>query len=172
MDIRRVARILWPVPALAAQLWLAGCASPQSAAEARGAIRAELEAYYADFSDRDWEAFASHFWPGADITTTWQPPGEDSVRVVPTPVAEFVAQAPMGPGSREIFEERMLHAEINVFGNLAQAWVRYRARFGDPGDVSHWEGIDAFSFLRVGGDWKIASLVFAADPGGPGPAEP
>ena len=40
------------------------------------AVRDLLEAYYDDFSVRDWDAFAGHFWPGADITTVWQPPGE------------------------------------------------------------------------------------------------
>ena len=35
----------------------------------RGEVLAELRRYYADFSARDWEAFASHFWKGATITT-------------------------------------------------------------------------------------------------------
>lgn len=129
----------------------------------RAEIVAELEAYYGDFSARDWEAFSSHFWPGATITTVWRPPGEEGERVVVTPVPEFVERAPEGPGSREIFEERMEGAELRVSGPLAQAWARYSARFGDPGAIAEWRGTDAFTLMKHDGRWKIVSLVFAAD---------
>ncbi len=144
-----------------------GSAATQAASEgqssAKDSVRAELLAYYSDFSARDWPAFASHFWPGADITTIWQPPGEDRMRVDPTSVEEFIAAAPRGPGSRSIFEERMISFEVRIFRNLAQAWVRYHARFGEPGDILEWEGIDAFTLLELNGQWKIAALVFAGD---------
>lgn len=122
-----------------------------------------LRAYYSDFSARDWTAFADHFWPGGTITTIWRPDGADSAQVHVSTVGEFVAQAPAGPGSRSIFEETMLESRIRVSGGLAQAWVRYRARFGDPGDVMEWEGTDAFTLLQHGGRWRIVSLVFAGD---------
>ena len=131
--------------------------------DARAEVLAELEAYYADFSARDWEAFSDHFWPGATITTVWRPPGEDADRVVVTSVPEFVERAPQGPGSREIFEERMTEAEVRVSGGLAQAWASYAARFGDPGEVTEWEGTDAFTHLEHDGRWRIVSLVFASD---------
>lgn len=150
---------------------LAGCGAPAPPAEegstARDATRAEivaeLEAYYADFSARDWEAFADHFWKGGTITTVWRPPEEESERVVVTTIPDFVARAPEGPGSREIFEETMLGAEVRVTGNLAQAWARYAARFGDPGDVMEWEGTDAFTLMKHDGRWRIVSLVYAGD---------
>ena len=129
-------------------------------------ILAELRSYYRDFSARNWSAFAAHFWPGAAITTIWQPPGEDTARVVATSIPDFVAQAPRGPGSRAIFEERMLEARIASTADLAQAWVRYRATFGDPGHVSEWEGTDAFTLLRHRGRWRITGLTFLAS--GPG----
>lgn len=139
-----------------------------SEASARRAVVEELERYYADFSARDWEAFSDHFWPGATITTVWRPPGEEDERVVVTPVPEFVAQAPEGPGSREIFEEEMLEAEIRVSGGLAQVWARYSARFGDPGSVSEWEGTDAFTLLEHDDRWRIVSLVYAPEDEGHG----
>lgn len=130
----------------------------------RGAVLTFLESYYDAFSDRDWERFAEHFWPGATITTVWQPPGEPEPRVTVTTVPEFVRQAPEGPGSREIFEERMLAAELHVRGTLAQAFARYRARFGDPGEIAEWEGIDSFSLLHHDGEWRIVALSFASEP--------
>ncbi len=123
-------------------------------------VLAELRSYYRDLSARDWTAFRDHFWPGATIATRWQPPGEDSTRVWMTSVPEFVAAAPLGPDSREIFEESMVDARIHMTGDLAQAWVVYRARFGDPGAVAEWEGIDAVSMMRHGGRWRIVSLAF------------
>lgn len=137
--------------------------SPASSDSLRSVILKELDSYYADFSARNWERFSSHFWPGATITSIWQPPGADSERVVVTPVPEFVARAPEGPGSRQIFEEERLGAQMRISGRLAQVWARYRARFGDPGDVAEWEGIDAFTLMRHQGRWKIVSLVFASD---------
>ena len=125
-------------------------------------VLAELRAYYRDLSNRDWVLFASHFWEGATITTIWQPPGAAEREVWHTTVPEFVAAAPQGPGSREIFEESMLDARIRVAGDLAQAWVRYRARFGDPGSVEEWEGVDAVTLMRHEERWRIASLAFVS----------
>lgn len=145
-------------------LFVAGCAHRSVSADATEATQREIleavEAYYADFSARDWEAFASHFWPGATLTTIWQPSGEDARRVVVTGLDEFVAQAPQGPGSREIFEERMLGAEVLAHGNLAHVWARYEARFGDPGEIAEWRGIDAFTLMRHDGEWRIVSLSY------------
>lgn len=137
-------------------------AGAQEDARTRAAVRAELERYYADLSARNWDAFADHFWPGAELVTIWQPPGEDEERVVYTSVPDFIRSAPAGPGSREIFEERMLEVEIRIQGPLAQAWTRYTARFGDPGDVQSWEGTDAFTLLNHDGRWRITALAYAA----------
>ncbi len=130
---------------------------------ARAEVLAELRQYYADFSARDWEAFASHFWKGASITTVWQLPGEPAERVVVTSIPDFVAQAPAGPGSKPIFEEKMTGAEVRVFQNLAHVWARYDARFGDQGSVMEWSGIDAFTLMKHEGRWKIVALVFSAE---------
>lgn len=130
-------------------------------------ILTELRSYYRALSGRDWEAFASHFWPGATLTTVWQPAGEDAARVVTTSVPDFVAQAPLGPGSRSVFEETMREARIRTVGDLAQAWVRYQARFGDPGDLAEWEGVDAFTLMRRDGRWRIVALAYVATTGGP-----
>ena len=129
----------------------------------RAEVLVELRQYYADFSARDWEAFVSHFWKGATITTVWQPAGEPAERVVVTSIPDFVAQAPAGPGSKPIFEEKMTGAEVRVFQNLAHVWARYDARFGDPGSVMEWSGIDAFTLMKHDGSWKIVALAFSAE---------
>jgi hypothetical protein len=153
-------------------LWMASCTAPPagsprsvSAADlvSRAAILDELDRYYSDFSARRWSAYASHFWPGATITTAFQPQGESAERVVVMPIAEFVAKAPQGPGSQPIFEERMTQADVRVEGDLAQAWTRYTVKFGRPEKLSEWTGADAFTLMRFDGKWRIVSLVFAGD---------
>lgn len=126
----------------------------------RREVMAEVEDYDSDFSARDWPAFATHFWPGATLTTVWQPPGEPAPRVMAVTVPEFVAKAPEGPGSRPIFEERMTGADVRLSGNLAQVWASYVARFGDTGAVQTWRGIDAFTLMKHDGRWRIASLAY------------
>ncbi len=123
-----------------------------------------LSAYYQAFSDRDWDRFAGHFWPGATLTTVWQPPGAPGEMVVITSLADFVAKAPEGPGSREIFEERMSAAAVLLAApDLATVFARYYARFGDPGAVHRWEGTDVFTLMRFNGEWRIVALAYASD---------
>lgn len=138
-------------------------AVPPTGGPLPAAVRERLVGYYDDLSDRDWDAFRTHFWERATITTRWQPPGEDAVRVVVSTVDEFVAKAPEGPGSQPIFEERMTSLTGTARGDLAVAWAGYRARFGAPGDVQEWTGTDVFTLLRHDGRWRIVSLTFAPE---------
>lgn len=132
----------------------------------RDQVLAVVEQYYDDFSAREWDRFLDHFWPGATLTTPWQPPDDSVVRVIATTVEDFVAQAPLGPGSRAIFEERMDSSRVRGSAHLAQVWAWYSARFGDPGVVSAWSGVDAFTLVRHEGRWRIATLVYVSDSGG------
>jgi len=129
----------------------------------RDEILQEVRNYYSDFNARNWTAFAEHFWPGATLTTTWQPPPETPPRVVVTSLPEFLAQTAQGPDSKPIFSGRMLDAEVHAFQDLAQAWARYQARFGEAGKVEEWTGLDAFTLMRHQGRWKIVSIAFARD---------
>jgi len=134
-----------------------------SEADLRAEVLLEVERYYDDLSARNWSAFADHFWPRATLTAIWQPPAERSLQVYTSSVAEFVARAPEGPDSKEIFDERMTSAEIRLVGTMAQVWARYDARFGDPGNVSEWSGIDAITLMKHRGRWRIASMAYAPD---------
>ncbi|HKK92857.1 MAG TPA: nuclear transport factor 2 family protein [Longimicrobiales bacterium] len=126
-------------------------------------VRAALEQYYADFSARDWDAFASHFHEGATMSTVWMPAPEATPALQISTIPEFVEQAPDGPGSQPIFEERMTDVDIRVSGDLATAWSRYDARFGSPDELMEWSGIDAFTLIRHAGRWRIVSLAYVSD---------
>ena len=151
---------------------IAGCASapvPATSSHdpnelaAREEIVLALHRYYADFSARKWNAFATHFWPGATITTIWRPPGESTERVVVTTIDRFIELTPQGPDSKAVFEERMTSADVRVQGTLAHVWAKYDAKFGDPGQVAEWSGIDAFTLMKHDGRWKIVALAFAGE---------
>jgi hypothetical protein len=148
---------------LAAVLTTLAVTLPGCASAAKQEIRAELESYYADFSARDWDAFESHFWPGATLATIWQPPGQPAPMVEIVTIPEFLARTDEGPDSMPIFEERMTGAFIIVDGPLAQAWVDYDAKFGEEGDLFEWSGIDAITLLRHAGEWRIVSISYASD---------
>lgn len=168
------------VAAVAVTVLAAACTRPEPAAEEmappqevvtpdsiRDQVLAVVEQYYADLSNRDWPNVRGHFWPGAILTTIWEPPGEPAERVVSTTIEAFIEQAPQGPGSREIFSESMTTAFVRGNNDLAQVWAGYDARFGDPGDIQEWSGIDAITLIRFEGSWRISSIAYATTDGGP-----
>ena len=139
----------------------AGTASEAvEAARTEAEVRAVLLRYYADLTARDWPAVREHFWPAGAYATVWQTPGQPRALVEIVPVDTFIARAPQGPDSKPIFEERLTDVVVRSHGNLAQAWATYTARFGEPGNVATWEGIDAFTLLRHDGTWRIVSLSY------------
>lgn len=146
----------------------------------REEVRRVLRTYYNRFSDRDWREFRQSFWDGATITTKWAPPGERTERVVTQTVDAFVRAAPDGPGRLAVFEERAVSMDIHLYGDLAQAWVVYRARFGATRDsVTTHHGIDAFHLMRHRGVYRIVSLSFVNEtpdrplvPSSPPPSPP
>jgi hypothetical protein len=130
----------------------------------------EITRYYRDMSCKEGHllpAFQAHFWSGATITTIWQSKGHDKPEVLVTPVPDFVLQSPSGPCSQPVFEEKMENAEVKIHHGLAQVWAHYNARFGKLEKLDEWSGIDAFTLLKHDSQWKIVSLVFRSDSGGP-----
>jgi hypothetical protein len=54
---------------------------------------------------------------------------------------------------------------VSANNDIAQVWAAYDARFGDPGDVQEWSGIDAFTLLRFEGRWRISSIAYMSTDG-------
>lgn len=133
-------------------------------AEARE-LEAAVAQSFRHMSARDWPAYAEHFWPGATLTTVWQPPGEPAPRVVITSLDEFLAHTAEGPDTKPIFEERLLRQERRLVGDLAQVWAHYEARFGNSGEVATWRGMEAFTWMKHGDTWRIVALAYTDEPG-------
>lgn len=122
-----------------------------------------LIGYYDAFSNRNWKRFADRFHDGAHIAFVMPDSTGRVDGVTFQDIPDFVALAPLGPGSREIFEERMTGHTIHVSGDLASAWVQYEARFGDPGEVMEWTGTDAITMIRIDDRWRITSLTYVPE---------
>ncbi len=114
-------------------------------------------------SDRDWPAYRRFFWKKGTLTTVWQAQGDSTATVQVSTIDEFIAQTPQGPDSQPIFEEKMIDSQIDVKGPLAQAWVRYEARFGTEEELMEWEGTDLFSLMKHNDEWRIVALVFSPE---------
>lgn len=132
-------------------------------AKERAFIVAEVTAYYDDLTAGRWDDFARHFWRGAVVMTVWQPEDGSERRVDFISVPEFIAQLDLGPDSTMIFEQELGTADVHFHGNVAQAWVHYYVRFGEPGDVHEWADVDAFTLMKFMGMWKITSLAFGGE---------
>jgi hypothetical protein len=63
-----------------------------------------------------------------------------------------IGRTPDGP----VLRERTWNHDIKVDGAIAQAWMDYDFFIGDR--FSHC-GVDAFHFVKLGGTWKIVSVM-------------
>lgn len=133
------------------------------------AVETALRTYYRRFTARRWPTWKLSFWPGASVTTDWQPPGEPAVRVVVQSVDDFARRAADGSDRPGSFSVEPVHLDVRAYGPLAVAWVVYRARLGTRRDsVETHYGVDAFHLLKHRGEWRITALTFTTEvPGRP-----
>ena len=122
-----------------------------------------LNDYYDTMTSRNWESYREYFISDATLTTIWQAENDTIPKISTHSISEFIAQTKDGPDSQPIFEEKMLSSEIDEKNNLAQAWVRYKAKFGTTDNLIEWNGTDLFSFIRYNNEWKIVSIVFESE---------
>jgi len=78
--------------------------------------------------------------------------GEEVVQM--TPIAGFIRSVGNSTGPALI--ERMFDPIVQISGNAAQLWTEYDFHLGS--EFSHC-GIDAFTLLKVKGEWKIVSVA-------------
>lgn len=123
-------------------------------------VQGVLRGYYERMSGRDWRAVRAAFWPGGTVAIKWTPPGDRVPRVSIQSVDEFVRRTAEGPGRMSIFNERMLHAHVTGYGDVADAWVVHEGRWGRSRDsLRVSRGVDAFHLYRDRGTWRIVGLT-------------
>lgn len=122
-----------------------------------------IEEYYKTMSNRNWPEYQEMFCEEGTLTTVWSDSTGVERQIHTSTIQDFVASTAEGPDSQPIFEERPLNIEVEVKGILANAWVRYEAKFGSKESLMEWTGYDLFSFINHEGKWKIVSIVFAEE---------
>ncbi|HEX2081634.1 MAG TPA: lysozyme inhibitor LprI family protein [Longimicrobium sp.] len=99
--------------------------------------------------DRDASVLAELLHPRA-IVAGIAPGGETQVRTAPEWL-RMVAE------SREVLDEQMWDARVQIDGDLATLWAPYD--FRRDGRFSHC-GTDAFQFVRQNGAWRLIAVTF------------
>lgn len=120
-------------------------------------IIAAMEVMYADLSARRWEALEAHFLPDAALVFA-TPSGPK--RMTPPKFIEMVRKNVEG---KEVFEEGMEEATVRAHGDMAQVWSSFAGREGNGQDIRTWSGVDAFTLVKVDGQWKIALIAVSQD---------
>lgn len=138
-----------------------GGALPAAAQETPGAA---LEALYDVISGpvgqpRDWDAMRALFLDEARMHVSVTD-AEGADRAVSLTVEDYIARN--GERLAEIgFTEIETRRETFVYGGLASVLSAYEAIRADTGELVA-EGVNVLTLMRVGDDWKIASIAWRA----------
>jgi hypothetical protein len=146
---------LRPTPVLRrALLLLALCASVAPAARAQQAdaeaVLTVIDQLFDGMRSKDTASMRALFVPGARMLGL----GRDG-QVRADGIDGWLASIGRSPAA-QVLRERTWNHDIKVDGAVAQAWMDYDFWVGER--FSHC-GIDGFQLLKVGTNWKIASVV-------------
>ncbi len=139
---------------IAATLLLLPLAASRAADE-KAAVQSAVEHYFSSWSARDMAAYEGAFHPDAVIFYC------DANRAIErSPLQPFIlSQKQAHEQSPVPLNEVPESIDIAQRGDFATALVHWKLTIG--GTVK--TGVDAFTMLKVGGQWKIVSLVFGSD---------
>src|SRR5690606_30681319 len=109
---------------------------------------------------RDWGKYKTSLIDNASLTTIRQTEADSVPGLFSVSIDEFIDRTSQGRDRQRRCEERMISHEITVKGNVAQAWVKYEAKFGMDESLMQWKGYDHFSLIRFKDEWRIVSIVY------------
>ena len=166
--MNRPTPLLWP-------LLLAACPTTATPSETSGhhaaeeaAILAVMDAYMREISANDLAAMKARQMPeGMTYRHRVRPDG--NWEVLHRSNMEWVAP---DMASKQTYRERYWSPTVLIRGPMALVWAPYE--FQIDGKVAHC-GIDAFSFSRIDGVWKVSNSMWTVEPGACaelGPADP
>jgi hypothetical protein len=139
---------------------LAACshASPRSGAASRAGedVVGVANALFAAMEAKDTLTLRRIFVPDARLLVIRMREGMDP-SIQSRGLAEFISSVARSP---EVLRERMWDPQVAVDGELASLWASYDFHQGER--LTHC-GVDAFHFVRVRGDWRIAALTYTVE---------
>ena len=137
----------------------AAFAGPSATAPANehGAVMAAVDRVFAAINSNDAEAFKQMMVPeGTNISLRYQPDGNANLRVKSN--IQEIAEA---TSEKRRFTEKYWNPTLLVHNGIAVFWAPYS--FYIDGKRSHC-GVDQFDFVKVDGQWKLASSMWTVEP--------
>jgi hypothetical protein len=144
-------------------LLMQASAAPQKPDGDRTQVIAAVQSFFDSMEKSDAELAKKVLMPDARFFSAAERDGTVTVR--PSTGEAFVASF-SNPNRAKVLE-RMWDPDVRVQGAIAQLWTRYD--FHSNGTFSHC-GIDAFSLVKTGDGWKIASAMWTVERTGCAPS--
>lgn len=134
-------------------------AEPVPPADERAAVIAAVDRFVAAINSNDAEALKQMAIPeGMNISLRYQPDGSSKIRT-----KSNAQDASETPAETRKFTEKYWDPTILIHNGIAVFWAPYS--FDIDGKRSHC-GVDQFDFIKVDGEWKLASSMWTVEPNG------
>jgi hypothetical protein len=145
-------------PFLMAIALMASPATAQAVDE-RAEVIAAADRFIAAINSNDAEALRQMAIPeGMNISLRYQPDGSSKIRTKSN--AQDAAET---PAETRKFTEKYWSPTVLIHNGIAMFWAPYS--FDIDGKRSHC-GVDQFDFIKVDGQWKLASSMWTVEPNG------
>ena len=134
-------------------------AEPVAAPDERAEVMAAVERVFAAINSNDVEALRQIAIPeGMNVSLRYQPDGTTTLRVKSN--AQDAADTST---EKRKFTEKYWNPTVLIHNGIAIFWAPYS--FDIDGKRSHC-GVDQFDFIKVNGEWKLASSMWTVEPNG------
>ena len=134
-------------------------AEPVAAPDERAEVMAAVERVFAAINSNDVDALRQIAIPeGMNISLRYQPDGSSNIRVK----SNSQDAADTSTETRK-FTEKYWNPTVLIHNGVAMFWAPYS--FDIDGKRSHC-GVDQFDFIKVNGEWKLASSMWTVEPNG------
>jgi hypothetical protein len=153
---------------------IAPVAKPADTDSVDDVVRAVYDVISGPAGTRDWARFRSLFAEGARLIPIRVPADASSASAsagssasVMTP--DEYAQRAGASFQKTAFYESEAARRVEAFGNIAHVFSTYESRRA-PGEKPFARGINSFQLVKVGGAWKVITILWDSErPGTPLP---
>ncbi len=128
-------------------------------ADERAEVMVAVDRVFAAINSNDAEAYKQMMVPeGVNISLRYQPDGSARIRAKSNlqEIAESATE-------KRKFTEKYWNPTLLVHNGIAMFWAPYS--FDIDGKRSHC-GVDQFDFVKLDGQWKLASSMWTVEPNG------
>ncbi len=162
----RSSRLILALSAAAIAGVVAVSAAPSPVDTDREAIKEAVGALYAVISgpagqERDWDAMRGMFTPTGRLTAMVREIESGNPRQFEMTVDEYIETSGAALTARG-FREHEIASRTEVFGTIAHVWTTYEG-FVDGGEEPFVRGINSIQLVKVGGEWKIATVLWDSE---------